>query len=642
MRYRIPSYIPIIFHNLSGYDTHLFIRELGKKTKDIGVIAKNKEDYITFLFDVAVDKCVNKEGNEKDKTIELRFIDSFKFMASSLDSLMNNLVKGGRKLMGFEDYSEEQYELLVRKGIYPYEYMSSWDKFTESQLPPKKAFYSNLNMSNISDDDYQHAQKVWNAFNIKNVGEYHDLYLKTDVILPVNVFEAFRDTCLEYYKLDPAHFYTSPGLAWKACLKKMGVKLELLTDPDMLLTFKHGIREGITQVVHRYAKANNSYIGDKFNPREESSFLQYLDANNLYGWAMSQLLPAGGFKWVSIEPNEIDELMRCTDKGYLLEVDVKYPKELHDLHNDLLFICERMKINGVEKLVPNLYDKKNYVIHIRALDQALKHGLILEKIHCTIEFDQFAWMKPYIDFNTQLRTQAKNDFKKDFFILMNNAMFSKMMENIRKHRNINLVTNTESYLKTIMKPNFKSGILFGENLMGCEMGKIKVMINKPVYLSQVILDLSKIIMYEFHNDYMKPTYGDNPQLCYIYTDSLVYHIKTEDFYTDILNDVPMRFNTSGYSNRPCNRPLPIGMNRKVIGLMKDKLGGAIMTEFIALRPKLYSFRKLDGVEDKKCKGIKKCMVKKTLSFEDYKNCLYNPTNVYRLQLMFRSKKHEVH
>ena len=165
-------------------------------------------------------------------------------------------------------------------------------------------------MSDISDDDYQHAQKVWNAFNICDFGEYHDLYLHTDVILLANMFEAFRDTCLEHYKLDPAHFYTSPGLAWKACLKKMGLKLELLTDPDMLLMFEHGIRGGITQAVHRYAEANNKYMGEKFYPLEESSYLQYLDANNLYGWAMPQPLPTGGFRWVSIEPNEIGELAR--------------------------------------------------------------------------------------------------------------------------------------------------------------------------------------------------------------------------------------------------------------------------------------------------------------------------------------------
>ena len=211
------------------------------------MIAKNKEDYITFSVDVMVDKYMDKEGNERDKTIELRFVDSFKFMASTLDSLMNNLVKGGRKILNF---AEEQYKLLVRKGIYPYEYMSSWDKFAETELPPKEAFYNNLNMSNIIDEDYKHAQKVWCTFNIKNLGEYHDLCLKTDITLLSNVFEAFRDTCLEHYKLDPAHFYTSPGLAWKVCLKKTEVKLELLTDPDMLLMFKHGIRGGITQAVH--------------------------------------------------------------------------------------------------------------------------------------------------------------------------------------------------------------------------------------------------------------------------------------------------------------------------------------------------------------------------------------------------------
>ena len=209
-----------MFHNLSGYDSHLFIKEVGEHSKDIGVIAKNKEDYITFSVNIVVNRYMDKEGNEKDKLIELRFINSFTFVASSLDSLTNNLVKGGRKLFGFEDYSELQYNLLTRKGIYPYEYMSSWDKFEESQLPSIEAFYSNLNMSNVSDDDYENVQRVWKEFRICNLGEYHDLYLRTDVILLANVFDSFRDTCLEHYSLDPAHFYTSPGLAWRAYLRK--------------------------------------------------------------------------------------------------------------------------------------------------------------------------------------------------------------------------------------------------------------------------------------------------------------------------------------------------------------------------------------------------------------------------------------
>ena len=190
------------------------------------------------------------------------------------------------------------------------------------------------------------------------------------------------------------------------------------------------------------------------------------------------------------------------------------------------------------------------------------------------------------------------------------------MENIRKHRDIRLVTNTESSLKTVMKPNFKSGVLFGENLMGCEMGKVKVVMNKPVYLGQAILDLSKKVMYEFHYDYMKPKYEDNLSLCYMDTDSFVYHIKTDDFYADIADDVEERFDTSGCDKEDA-RPLPIGKNRKVIGLMKDELSGENMTEFVALRPKLYSCRNIDDKEAKKCKGINQCVVKKTLAFDTF-------------------------
>ena len=535
-----------MFHNLSGYDAHLFIEELGSHTSDMEVIAKNKEDYISFSIKVPVDSYIDKNGEEKDKLIELRFIDSFKFMSSSLDSLTKDLVGCRKRLFAFEDYSELQYDLLTRKGVYPYEYVNSWDRFEETQPPPLSAFYSNLNMSSISEEDYQHAQKVWEEFGIRDLGNYDDLYLRTDVVLLANVYEAFRDTRLRHYSLDPAHFYTSPGLAWKACLKCTGIKLELLTDPDMLLMFERGIRGGITQAVRKYASANNKYMGDRFDPEFESSYLQYLDANNLHGWAMSQPLPAGGFIWVDVNPNEISELATRTDKGYLLEVDVSYPRELHNPHNDLPFMCERMEINGVEKLVPNLRDKKNYVIHIQALNQALQHGLRLERIHRVIEFHQSPWLKTYIDFNTQLRMPATNNFEKDFFKLMNNLVFGKTMENIRKHRNIKFVTTEEKYLGTVMKPNFKSGVRFDENLMGCEMGKIKVVMNKVVYLGQAILDLSKIVMYEFHYDYMVPTYGDRLKLCYIDTDSLVYHIKTEDFYADITDDVPARFDTSGY------------------------------------------------------------------------------------------------
>ena len=366
LRYKIPSYIPVVFHNLASYDAHLFIRELAKHTQHMGVIAKNVEDYISFSIKVEVDKYVDKYGDERTKEIELRFIDSFKFMSSSLDSLINNLAKGGHEFWGFEDYTDEQRKLLIRKGIYPYEYMNNWDKFSETRLPSKDKFYSNLYMSGVGDSEYDHAHNVWREFGIKDMGEYHDLYLRTDTILLANVFESFRSFCMENYGLDPAHFYTAPRFAWRACLKKTGVRLELLLDPDMLLMFEHGMRGGITQSVHRWAAANNPYM-DEYDSSCPTKYLQYLDANNLYGWAMSQPLPTGGFRWIKCDSNPnklVEKFAAKKDYGYLLEVDVSYPKELHDLHNDLPFMCTKMKINGVEKLIPNLYYKRKYIVHI--------------------------------------------------------------------------------------------------------------------------------------------------------------------------------------------------------------------------------------------------------------------------------------
>ena len=245
LQYKIPSYIPVVFHNLSGYDAHMFIKELASSSSGgvrMGVIAKNKEDYISFSISVEVDKYIGKDREERSKEIELRFIDSFKFMSSSLDSLVNNLACRNNKFLGFKDYNESQYKLLIRKGIYPYEYMDDWDKFKER----KEAFYSKLAMAGVSDQDYEHPHRVWSEFGIKDLGEYHDLYLCTEVILLANVFESFRKVCLYNYGLDPAHFYTAPGLAWKACLKKTKIKVELLLDPDMLLMFEQGIRGGIT------------------------------------------------------------------------------------------------------------------------------------------------------------------------------------------------------------------------------------------------------------------------------------------------------------------------------------------------------------------------------------------------------------
>ena len=270
-----------------------------------------------------------------------------------------------------------------------------------------------------------------------------------------------------------------------------------------------------------------------------------------------------------------------------------------------------MEVNNCKKLVCNLYNKKKYVAHINNLKQALNHGLKLKKIQRGIEFNQEAWLKPYIDMNTELRKLEKNDFEKDLFKLMNNSVFGKTMENIRKHRDIKLVT-TDKKKKQI---GFKTINLISEDLSIIEMKKTKVKMNRPIYLGLSILEISKTLMYEFWYDYMKPKYNSNVKLCYMDTDSFIMNIKTNDFYKDIASGVENRFDTSNYE---ANRPLPTGKNKKVIGLMKDKLGGKIIMEFVILRPKTYSFLTDDGKEDKKAKGTKKCVIKKMIKFNDYK------------------------
>ena len=285
--------IPVIFHNLRGYDSHFImqnIAEIVKKHKyldkngqekqmNINCIPNNMEKYMAFML-----------GNH------LTFIDSMQFISSSLHKLVSNLTNEAFNYTS-EEFKNEKFELMRKKGIYPYDFMDSFEKINV-KLPTKEDFYSILNNENISDEDYKHAQNVFQTFKLSNMGEYHDLYLKSDVLLLSDVFENFRKTCMQYYKLDPCYYYTSPGLSWDAMLKMTDIKLELMTNIDMYQFIEKGMRGGISYIANRYGKANNKYMRD-YDDKAPSKYIMYLDANNLYGWAMSQHLPTGGFRWMT-------------------------------------------------------------------------------------------------------------------------------------------------------------------------------------------------------------------------------------------------------------------------------------------------------------------------------------------------------
>ena len=646
--------IPVIFHNLRGYDSHFIMQEIGAIVKDyeytnkkgqkcqmnINAIPNNMEKYMAFML-----------GNH------LTFLDSFQFMSSSLEKLVGNLPKESLKYTS-KIFKGTKFDLMVRKGVYPYDYMDSFDKFN-SPLPKKEEFYSILNNEHISDENYKHAQNVWNTFNLKNMGEYHDLYLQSDILLLTDVFENFRKTCLEYYKLDPCHYFTSPGLSWDAMLKMTDIKLELMTDVDMFQFIEKGLRGGISYIANRYGKANNKYMKD-YKKDKPSKYIMYLDANNLYGWAMSQYLPTGGFKW--LKQNKIDNLdLKKYDKenkkGIILEVDLEYPEKLHDLHNDYPLAPEKVKVTDnmlsnyckkiadkynistglVYKLIPTLSKKEKYVLHYRNLQLYIDLGLKLTKIHRVLEFDQSPWLKQYIDYNTEKRKNAKNDFEKDFFKLMNNSVFGKTMENIRKRVDVRLVTDEKKLLKLTSKPTYVSSKIFNENLVAVHKIKETLTLNRPAYVGMCILDLSKTLMYDFHYNYIKDKYGKKAKLLFTDTDSLTYEIEAKDVYKDFFKDKD-KFDNSDY---PEYSPFFYKENKKVIGKFKDEAAGIPIIEFVGLRSKMYSYIKDNQKGGKTAKGIKKNVIKNNIIHDDYKETLFNNKQMYHKMKTIRSENHQL-
>ncbi|KYN24367.1 hypothetical protein ALC57_04029 [Trachymyrmex cornetzi] len=398
----------------------------------------------------------------------------------------------------------------------------------------------------------------------------------------------------------------------------------------------------------KYAQANNKYMRS-YDPSELSTYLMYYDVNNLYGWAMCQPLPYAEFQWIKDVANfDVSAIALDSPIGYILEVDLEYPQHLHEVHADLPFCPTRDKPPGKreDKLLATLYNKQRYVIHYRNLQQCTRHGLRVTKIHRVLQFAQSPWLREYIQLNTNFRTRAKNDFVKNLYKLMNNAVLGKTMENVRNHVDVKLITKWDGRYGVeamIAKPNFHSRSIFARNLIAVELRKLEVKFNKPIYVGMCILDISKVCLYEFHCDYMLPLFHDKCKIMYTDTDSLIYHIENiiqcENIYETIKRDIA-RFDTSDY---PVDNAYGMSLaNKKVPGLVKDENNGMIMTEFVGLRAKMYAVRVDDKKDTKKAKSIKNNVVARTITLDDYTRCLNEEIEMTRRQSCIRSKLHEVY
>ena len=597
------------FHNLSGYDSHLIIEYLSNNPEmpyELDILPATSEKVIGFTL-------------RKSRKDLVRFIDSASLMPQSLDNLLKNAGK-------------------EQKLFYPYEFMDSWDKYRLTELPPIEAFYSSLRQETITQDEYSQALTLMEK--CETMREYTMEYIRRDVIGLAEVLTEFRRLTQEIYGVDCCGYWSSPGVSWAAMLKFTNVRIETVA-PSMYMWLEGGVRGGISVISKHRAIAN------------ENDSIVYFDANNLYGWAMSQKLPLDNYRFVDswvVDPTGAE--------GHILEVDLHYPAHIHldPAHQQYPLGVEATKCSdGTTKLCGNFHDKRNYIVHEQALLYYISKGLEVRKIHKVLRFRQEAWLKPYIEKNSTLRAQAKNEFESDLYKLMNNSVFGKTLENPRNRCAMRLFEkDSEKFTKYASQPHFVSAKELGTRYILANSIRTQMVCNKVPAVGVSILDLSKIHMAKWHHDVVLPRLPA-AQLCATDTDSFFYHVpgKREDEIFELLQD------TLDTSNFPKKHPLYRKDRKKVPGYFKSEVEPpARIMDGVWLRAKMYSYKTkgekgkdADEDDSEECgakgehiraKGIVRKYVSKHMRHQSFIDCFESRDSMETLPFSkFVTKAHKV-
>ena len=647
----MPKNIFVIFHGLSNYDSHFIVRRLHRyRNCQIRIIPKSSEKYLSFSV-----------GN-------IHYKDSYQFLSESLATLADNLKEKGEEYFIYINKHikhQRQRELMKRKGVFPYSYIDSPQRLSETSLPPITCFKNDLRGDEIiSQEEYNVAMEVWKEFKCHNLRDYMEVYLRADILLLADIFENFRSRCMTDYELDPVFYYSLAHYSFDAFLRFSNVTFELLTDINMYLYISEAIRGGVSMVCGRRSHVENKYTREDIDPKE-SAYILYLDANNLYGYAMCESVPYADFHWVEdLDEFQLDYIMSLPsdgEYGYIYEVSFRYPRHLHDDHVDLPLAPHRKKVpyndlspvarlicdkhnlkrsTNTPKLMTTLEDKSHYILHYRNLQLYVLLGLVVTKIHRGLRFRQAPVMRTYVEFNTAKRSKAKDAFDRCLYKLIVNSLFGKTLENPCNRMIVELISDVKRYEKLVSKLNFKSCKVIHKKLVSAQMRYISMKVNKPFYIGMTILDLSKALMYNFHYNVMKKKYGNALRLLYTDTDSLIYEIQCEDVYKD-LKDMSEKY--FDFSNYPKDHPLFSEINKKQVGYFKDELGGDIATDFVGLRAKMYCYLvNSHSTEYKKARGVKKYVIENRLRFEDYLRCLAGNESVEADYKSIQSTRHQVH
>ncbi len=648
--------IALLAHCGSAYDVHHLIAHLHNNSdRKISCIPHTSEKYMAFYID------------------NFKFLDSFHFLSSSLSELSKTLKKEQCGMM--KDIFGEHFEMLLEKSIYPYTYASE-ELMSATELPPKSMFFNDLTEENITDEEYARAKLIWDKMEIKTFAEWHRLYLTSDVVILATLMERFRSICKSTMKLDPLHYVSLPGLSWDAMLSTNNIEIELIQDVDQFQTIESAIRGGVSGIYNKYLKANNRYLPETYDSDKDTSYILYLDAVNLYAVGLSSLLPQGGFRTLSDEEIKYFNIQKMSEsghKGYFMCVDLEIPPELHDLFNLYPPISSKENISETAlspvtrgiitnlgfkhlhgtRLLQTLHKKERYTCHFAILKYFLYLGIKMTKIHSIIEFHQSAYIKNYVNLQTEMRKIATDPIETNLRKSLINQIYGRSIMNVRKHKSLIFVTNEKDLSKHAAKANFVSADIFHEDLVAVSLNKQEVELCQPIAIGAAVLDLTKLHMLKFFYDYLIPKYGfQNIKVGMSDTDSFLIWVKTErDIYHDMKQDGKAYFDQSNY---PKHSDMFNAINFKVPGYMKDELSQyypeLIPSEFVGLCSKNYSLQLGRGINQKNrdekqrmaCKGVKKIIARRHFNHALFKSCLLNDQVVRATTKHIRSRKHQLY
>jgi hypothetical protein len=640
--------VPIILHNSMKFDNKLIIKSIYDtlKESEIRVIPKTSEHFISFSFEC------------------FQVLDSYLFLPSSLDKLVNNLLQSGSSNFKYINRFVKNKKLLpfvFRKGIMPYDYISSWNSLKETKLPPRVKFYNKLTQKHVTKADYKYAKQFWQAFNCHTIADFVKYYMALDTMLLYEVISNFRERTFALYKLDCLKYFTLSHYAFDAMLKMTGVQLELLNSLDQWEYFENNLRGGLSGPTKRYLSANNPQVPG-YDPLKPCSYIFFVDCVSLYSAAMRSYLPYKGFRWLNDKELSTFDVMSIPDegsKGYVIECNLEYPRHLHDLHCSYPLAPEKMyiryedlspytkdlaakfniKMCKVQKLVNNLKNKINYTVHYLTLKLYIKLGLKVTRVHRILGFYQKPWMRPFVDFNVRERAAAKTEFDRLLVKNLLNSCFGKTIQNCRTRVDYRLVNSPKTCLRLVSKPNFSRVTVFDHKLMGIQMKKTNIILNRPLFVGYSVLEISKSLMYSFYYEYIVKKFCSSSlydvTMSYTDTDSNIIFIQNRarvfDLYDEIAPDIKKYFDTSNFDK---NSKYYSNENRYLPGKFKCELGGKIIDKYVALRSKSYSILPVSGKEIKKCKGIPS----NSLIFKNYVSALFDQKKISHTFQSIRSIK----